>query len=78
MSEAADVGEIVAQGSGGAALTSQLNLDKGVNEMFRGSSDEICYGNVRLQPVIFQDDILRLGDSLASVRAGNVKLNAVM
>ena len=59
-------------------MASQLNLDKGVNEMFCGSSDEMYYGNVRLQPVIFQDDILRLGDSLVSVRVGNVKLNDVM
>ena len=74
----ADVGEIIGQGSGGAALVSQINLDKGIDEMFCGSSDEMMYGSVRIQPVIFQDDILRLGDSLASIKAGNMKINNVM
>ena len=59
-------------------MVSQINLDQGVNEMFCGSSDEICYGSIRVQPIIFQDDILRLGDSLSSVRAGNVKIDSVM
>ena len=78
MSESADVGEIIGQGSGGAALASQVNLDKGMDDMFCGSSDEMMYGSVRIQPIIFQDDILRLGDTLASVKAGNEKINHVM
>ena len=50
MSEVAQVGEIIAQGSAGGALVSQVNLDIGVNEMFQGSSDEASYGHIRLQP----------------------------
>ena len=78
MTDGEDVGEIIGQGSGGAALVSQVNLDHGVNDMFCGSTDEVYYGTVRVQPVIFQDDILRLGDSLPSVIAGNVKMDAIM
>ena len=73
--ESADVSEIIGQGSGGAALVS---LDKGIDEMFSGSSDEMMYGSIRVQPMIFQDDILRLGDGLPSVKAGNVKVSSVM
>ena len=69
VSDAADVGEILVQGSGGAVLISQ---------MFRGSSDELVYGTVRLQPIIYQDDILCLSDSLSSVKAGNVKIDNLM
>ena len=36
------------------------------------------YGEVRVPPVIFQDDILRLGDSISSVKAGNMKVSNVM
>ena len=78
MSEVAEVGEIIAQGSAGGALVSQVNLDIGVNEMFQGSSDEASYGHIRLQPIIFQDDILRVASSVEEARAGNVKLDAVM
>ena len=78
LSEKAEVKEIICQGSGGAALVSQLNLDKGVDEMFRGSRDEINYGTVRIQPLIFQDDVLRLADCLSSVKAGNMKIGNIM
>ena len=46
--------------------------------MFKGSADEMMYGEVRVQPIIFQDDILRMGDNLASVKAGNTKIDVVM
>ena len=73
-----DVGEIIGQGSPGGALVSQLNLDMGMNEHFEGSSDEVKYGGVKIQPEIFQDDILRLAPDVASARAGNVKIDSVM
>ena len=53
-------------------------MDKSVDEMFRGSSNEICYGHVRVRTVIFHDDILRLGDSLDSVKVGNINIDTVM
>lgn len=53
-------------------------MDKSVDEMFRGSSNEICYGHVRVRTVIFHDDILRLGDSLDSVKVGNINIDTIM
>ena len=55
-----------------------MNLDRVVDDMFCGSSDELVYGTARVQPTVFQDNILRMGDSLSSVRAGNVKIDHVM
>ena len=54
MSEKAEVGETVAQGSGGAALASGADVAQGLEGQFLGSLDEISYGWVRLQPLAYQ------------------------
>ena len=71
-------GPVTGQGGGGAALASALNLDRGLYTYFRGSKDEECYGEVRLQPLTYVDDILRGTTDINSLRAGNVKLNSVL
>ena len=78
MSGVEEVGEIKAHGSAGGALVSQVNLDRGVNEMFQGSPDEASYGHIRSQPIIFQDDIIWVASSVEEAGAGNIKLDAVM
>ena len=69
---------MIGQGTGGGALVSQVNLDKGMMEMFRGSDDEVSYGGVRILSVMFQDNIMRAVDNVLVARAGNVKVYAVM
>ena len=71
-------GPVTGQGGGGAALASALNLDLGLNSYFQGSRDEECYGGVRLQPLIYMDDTARASHSFEAMRAGNVKLAALM
>ena len=71
-------GPVTGQGGGGAALASALNLDKGVDSYFRGSKDEECYGRVKLQPLIFVDDLLRGSKDINCLRAGCVKLDYVL
>ena len=34
------------------------NLDYAVDKLFMGSDDELIYGSVRIQPIVFQDDIV--------------------
>ena len=77
-SDWSDEGPMIGQGTGGGALVSQANLDKGIMDMFEGSEEELRYGGVRVLPLIFQDDILRGTGSVLSARAGNVKVAAVM
>jgi hypothetical protein len=67
--QSAEVGELCAQGSGGAALASQLDIDLGLMSHFSGSRDEAEYGRVRVQPQAFQDDILRVALTTVSARA---------
>jgi hypothetical protein len=74
----ADVGEVVGQGTVGGALASQINIDRGIDRYFCGSSDEITYGSIRLQPLVFQDDVARVSCNLRKAQAGNHKLDFLM
>ena len=78
MSEAVDLGENIAQGSIGGALISTVNLDYTVNMHFQTSNYEISYCDIRLQPLIFQDDIARLSNSPRDAQAGNIYVEACM
>ena len=57
MTEEAEAGDLVGQGTAGASLVSALNLDRGLQQYFHGSSDEVYYGNVRVEYSAWQDDI---------------------
>ena len=76
--ETEEAGELCAQGSGGAALASQLDIDLGLDSHFAGSRDEAKYGSVRVRPQAFQDDILRVAQQTAGARAGAVKLSSML
>ena len=61
---------VLGQGSGGASLPYQLKVDRGIHSYFESSSDEECYGAVRLQPLSWQDDVVGLGGEVRRVQAG--------
>ena len=62
-SEIAEVGDCIGQGTSGGALVSQVNLDHGLQSYFSGSTDELCYGSIRVQPLAYQDDVGRVSKS---------------
>ena len=66
-----EIGENIAQGSIGGALISSVNLDRTVNQHFSKSEYKISYMDLRMQPIIFQDDISRLSSSREAAQAGN-------
>ena len=72
--ETAEAGAVLGQGSKGAGLMSMRNLDSVVNDYFAGSEDEDVIGSVRLQPLIWVDDLLRSSQGVQEVRNGNQKL----
>ena len=78
MSETTTVGETVAQGSIGGALISSLNLDVELNHFFSGSMNEAAYSDIRLQPLILQDDLCRMSSSPDSARAGIKRIETIM
>ena len=78
LTERGEAGELCGQGSGGAALASQLNIDLGIKNYFQNSGDEASYGSVKVQPQTFQDDIQRVAKNLLAARIGNVKLERML
>ena len=72
------MGELLGQGSGGGAMTRAANLDQGVNEYFAGSKDEALYGSIRIQPLLFIDDVARVTTGRNEAQAGNIKLDSLM
>ena len=73
-----DIGPSVAQGSIGGGLVSSCNLDYSVNRFFQDSEKEIYYRDIKLQPLIYQDDLARFSNSIREANDGNVKIEAVM
>ena len=78
VTETAVVGDCIGQGTAGAALVSQVNLDQGLMEYFEDSKDETSYGGVRLQPLAYQDDIMRSSKDVLGTQVGNIKLAAML
>ena len=77
VTEEHDTGEGVGQGTLEGAIVSAVNLDTGVNEFFSDSEHEVCYGQLPLQPMLFQDDVARLSLDIESAQVGNDKMEAM-
>ena len=58
-------------------MISAASLDYTVNKFFRTSKNELSYGHVSLQPLLFQDDINHICTNLVDVQAGIRKLENV-
>jgi hypothetical protein len=78
VSDTAFIGDCIGQGTAGAALVSQANLDHGLMDYFQDSKDEIFYGGVRLQPFAYQVDILRGSKDVMGTQVGNIKMAAML
>ena len=77
LTEYKEKGELIGQGTLGGAMVSASNLDSRVNDYFQ-TSDEASYGSIRLQPLLFQDDVIHLSTSRDRSQAGVMRMEAVM
>ena len=59
-------------------MVCSTSLSKSTSKYFEGSMYEVSYGNVRLSPLLFQDDSLRLTTSLEGARDGCKRMEMVM
>ena len=64
MTETAVTAENLGQGSKSAGMVCSLSLSKGMDKYFKDSKYEIKYGNVELSPMQYQDDSIRLTNSV--------------
>ena len=74
MSAAAEAGDLVGQGTAGAGLVSQLNMDMGLQQYLAGSEEEIYYGGVRVEYTAFQDDVGKPSRGVREAQAHMTKL----
>ena len=72
-----EVGEVLGQGSHAGAIISAANLDDGVSAAFENSTDEVIYGAVRLNPLLFQDDILKMSVSTTGAQNALNRIESV-
>ena len=77
LTEERDTGEGVGQGTLEGAIVSAVNLDNGVNDFFHDSEYEVSYGNVDLQPLLYQDDVARLSLDIETTQMGNNKMEVM-
>ena len=75
MTDTVMVGDVIGQGTAGAALVSQLNLDHGMKSYFSSSTDELYYGAVRCEYFAYQDDIGKPSAGVSQAQAANIKMD---
>ena len=78
VSGTAQVGPLVGQGSGLAAVGSQAMVDYGLNEYIGGSGEEYYYGAVRIETAAFQDDICKPSTDVISTQLGMTRLGGML
>ena len=69
-----DTGPTVGQGNVDAGVISSVNLDNGINDTFVSSDGELKYMDVDLIPLLFMDDIFRMGDNVAYAQLANIAI----
>ena len=62
------------QGTVGGGLVFSLGLSEGMSDTFDSSTSEICYGPVRLQPIMYQDDFAKCSNNIRSAQDGCYKI----
>ena len=62
--------EGLSQGTPESAVLSSGSIGKGVDEYFGDSDHEVFYGEVRMQPMSFVDDVARMASSRIAAQAG--------
>ena len=77
-SEWEEVGDIIGQGSVGAAKVSSLNLSRKLDRVFQDGAEMAKYGSVKQKPYSYQDDVLTPVEDVEGMRATNVKMMEVM
>ena len=78
ISEEQLTGEGVGQGSLDGAILSSGSIDHTVNKFFSKSVYEVSYGEINIQPLLYQDDIFRLCLDPFSAQVGNEFMDNVM
>ena len=92
-SDSVDTGPGVGQGTVDGATLSSVNLDNGVKEEFHDNDenveqdevrenvnkiDKVNYEGITLEPLLFQDDVLNILDSVEAAQLSNKKMENIL
>ena len=77
-SETAIVGETLGQGGKSVSTVCAMSLSKSISVHHEDSEHEVAYGSVKLAPLQYIDDAMRLTTSLEGARDGCRRFEAVM
>ena len=69
--------EGLGQGGIESGILSAASIGQGVAQFFQDSVHEILYGNVRMKPLILQDDVTRAAAGRLEAQAGNLLMESV-
>ena len=75
VSETADTNEGLGQGGIESVFLSAVSLDGGSSDMFKDSSQEVFYGDIKLAPLLYMDDSSRFAYNVLSAQAGFIKMD---
>ena len=78
MTDSFMTGPTVSQGSIGGGLISAINLDYSITRFFLNSTNEVFYHDIKLAPLIYQDDLGKFSTSRMDAQAGNDRIEACM
>ena len=63
-----DVDEGLGQGGLDSAILSSASVSNGLEDFFRSSQHEAWYGEIRLQPCSYQDDVMRISKNIEDTK----------
>ena len=76
MTAEAEAGDLVGQGTAGAGMVSQLNLDTGLQQFFSGLEEELYYGeSVRIEYTAYQGDVGKPSKGVIEAQSHMTKLS---
>ena len=76
--ESKDIGPAVTQGGIDAPISSANNMANGVEEAFKDSKNEAKYKELALAPLVFLDDVGRMGDDRESAQEANNRMECMV
>ena len=77
LTDECNTGEGLGQGTLEGAFVSAVNLDNGVSDFFKDSENELLYADIQMRPLLYQDDVARVCNSIESLQSANDRMEVL-
>ena len=78
VTDTVSIGDCVGQGSSGAGLISQANIGLGLQKHFGETVEVAHYGDIRIQPLAWQDDLGVPNENVSMARNNNKRMEEML